>query len=97
MTVNLESDIQNQIEALDVEKWTPLQADVCMNVALAKLDRFMDQADRLAELVRVRVLPKPVAADYLHQTAIYNSLYFEYGVDRVEEIMAQALGSEAAA
>jgi hypothetical protein len=97
MTLNLESDIDEQIAALDETKWTPLQADVCMGVARAKLDRFMDQAERLAELVRVRVLPKAVAADYLHQTAIYNQLYFEYGADHIQEIMAQALGSEAAA
>jgi hypothetical protein len=77
--------------------WTPLQTDICMSVALAKRDAFINESQRIADLVRLKVLPKPVAADYLHEAAIYNSLYFEYGTDHIQEIMAVALGSEAAA
>lgn len=75
--------------------WTPLHADVCMSVALAKRDAFIAEAQRVAELVRLGLLAKAVAVDMLHETAIYNSLYFEYGTDQIQEIMAHAFGEGA--
>jgi hypothetical protein len=80
----------------DELNWTPLQADVCMTIALAKRDAFIDEAYRLAELVRLRVLPRAVAADYLHEAAVYNSLSFEYGADHIQGIMASAFEEAAA-
>jgi hypothetical protein len=97
VTLNLESDVVEQLAAMDEMKWTPLQTDVCMSIAHAKIDRMVDEAQRLAELVRLEILPKAVAAEYLHQAAIYNQLYFEYGADRIQKIMAWALRREAAA
>lgn len=76
--------------------WTPLQTDVCMSVALAKRDAFIAEAQRVTELVRLGLLKKPDAADTLHEAAIYNQLYFEYGADHIQQIMAAAF-SEAGA
>jgi hypothetical protein len=59
--------------------WTPLQTDICMSVA------------RVAELVRLCLITKADAADTLHEAAIYNQLYFEYGADHIQGIMARAI------
>jgi hypothetical protein len=77
--------------------WTALQTDICMSVALAKRDAFIAEAERVAELVRLGLLTKPAAADTLHEAAIYNQLYFEYGADHIQAIMAATIGSGAAA
>ncbi len=66
-----------------------------MSVANAKLYAFEAEAMRVAEWVRLGFRDAR-AADYLHVTAIYNQLYFEYGTDRVQKIMADALESRAA-
>jgi hypothetical protein len=92
MTLNLESEI-----SCDVSRWTQLQAEICINVANAKYYAFVGEADRAAEFVRLGFIKRATAADYLHETAIYNQLYFEYGTDRIQEIMTVALDSEAAA
>jgi hypothetical protein len=90
MTLNLNAEI-------DPTKWTALQTEICMTVALAKRDAFIEEAHRAAEFVRLGFITRPVAADYLHEAAIYNSLYFEYGADAIQAIMSAALDSEAAA
>ena len=89
-TLNLEADINEQSEAMDERKWSKLQIEVCMNIANAKFYAFAAEADRMAEFVRLGMVPRLVAADYLHQSAAYNQLYFEYGPDSVQKIMAQA-------
>jgi hypothetical protein len=81
----------------DISDWTPLQADVCMSIANAKYETFIFEAGRLAKLVRARILSGADAADYLHEAANYNQLYFEYGVDQIQAIMARMLSLEAAA
>jgi hypothetical protein len=93
MTLNLEAEI----EIPDYSTWTQLQAEICMNVANAKLYAFVAEAERAADYTRLGFLTRATAADYLHETAVYNELYFEYGRDRIQEIMAGALDSEAAA
>lgn len=80
-----------------IEQWTALQAEICMNVANAKFHAFVDEADRLAYWVRLGVVKKQVAADYLHESAVYNQLYFEYGTDEIQGIIAAAFASEAIA
>jgi hypothetical protein len=90
MTLNLEADIAEQAALLDCSKWTALQAEICMGVANAKYHAFIWEADRAAEYVRLGFLTRPAAADYLHVTAIYNQLYFEYGTDRIQAIVAEA-------
>ena len=76
--------------------WTALPAEVCMNVANAKYYAFADEAARMAHWVRLGVVQKQVAADYLDEAATYNQLYFEYGTDRIQGIVAAAFASEAA-
>jgi len=93
MTLNLEADWN----AIDPTKWTKLQTELCMNVALAKRDAFISEAQRMAEFVRLGFITRAVAADYLHEAAIYNQLIFEYGADAIQAIVAAALDSEAAA
>jgi hypothetical protein len=95
-TLNPESDILEQANALDEKKWTFLQAEICMNVANAKLEAFSDECGRAAEYVRLGLIPRSVAANYLHVAAVYNQLYFEYGADRIQKIMAQAAERRAA-
>jgi hypothetical protein len=81
--------------AIDPTNWTALQTELCMAVANAKYHAFVAEAGRLAEFLRLGFVNRATAADYLHQTAIYNQLFAEYGTDRIQAIMAEAL-SEAA-
>jgi hypothetical protein len=90
--LNLEADISVSAEC----DWTPLQADICMSIALAKRDAFMAEAQRVAAFVRLGFITRTVAADYLNEAAIYNQLTFEYGTDAIQAIMSAAL-SEAGA
>ena len=87
--LNLEAEI-------DPTKWTALQTEICMNVALAKLCAFTTEAERAAEFVRLGFITRAMAADYLQVAAVYNQLTFEYGTDTIQTLMANAL-SEAAA
>jgi hypothetical protein len=80
----------------DVTRWTKLQTKICMNVANARYHAFAVEAEWAAEFVRLGFITRAVAADYLHETAIYNQLYFEYGTDRVQAIIAAAFESIAA-
>ena len=93
--LNLEADISEQIAPLDETRWTKLQTEICMNVANARFYAFAAEADRMAELVRLCVIQRLLAANYLHVCADYNGLYFDYGRDRIQAVMAEAL--EAAA
>jgi hypothetical protein len=90
MTLNLNAEI-------DASDWTPLQTEICMNVALAKRDAFITEAQRVADYVRCGFLSRATAADYLQAAADYNSLSLEYGVDDIQKIMASAFDSEVAA
>jgi hypothetical protein len=81
----------------EISDWSLLQTDVCMSVALAKRSEFINQAHRLGDLVRFGRLSVADAADTLQEAATYNQLCFEYGTDQIQDIMAQALGFEAAA
>jgi hypothetical protein len=87
MTLNLEAEIEIPC---DVTKWTKLQTEICMNVANAKFHAFIVEAERMAEFTRLGFITRATAADYLHEAAIYNSLIFEYGADRIQKIMAEA-------
>jgi hypothetical protein len=80
----------------DVTMRTKLQIKICMNVANAKYNAFAVEAERAAEFVHLGFITRAVAADYLHETAIYNQLYFEYGTDRIQAIVAAAFESIAA-
>ncbi len=93
MMLNLNSD---EWISLDPTKWTALQAEVCMNVANAKFNAFVVEAYRLAEFVRLGLLSRATAADYLYEAAVYNQLNFEYGTDAIQAIIADAFKCEAA-
>jgi len=80
----------------DPSRWSALQTEICMNIALAKRYAFIAEADRAAELVRLGFISRVMAADYLHIAAFYNQLTIEYGTDAIQEIIADAL-SEAVA
>jgi hypothetical protein len=92
MTLNLDAEWI----AIDPTKWTALQTEICMSVALAKRNAFIAEAERAAEFVRLGFITRPVAAEYLHEAAIYNQLYFEYGRDAIQRIMSAAFDCEAA-
>jgi hypothetical protein len=92
MTLNLDAEWI----AIDPTKWTALQAEICMSVALAKRDAFISEAQRIAEFVRLGFITRATAADYLHEAAIYNQLIFECGADAIQAIVAAAFDCEAA-
>jgi hypothetical protein len=73
-----------------------LQTEVCMNVARAKLECFVSEAYRVADFVRLGLISRATAADYLHVAATYNQLIYEYGVDCIQEAISRAFESEAA-
>jgi hypothetical protein len=89
VTLNLEAEI-------DPTKWTALQREICINVANAKYYAFVAEAERLAEFLHLGFVNRQTAVDYLHESAIYNQLYFDYGTERIQMIMAGALESGAA-
>lgn len=88
--MNLETDPQETTGL----NWSPLQIEVCMSVAMAKRDAFIAEAFRIGDLVRLRVLDRATAADTLHEAARYNELYFEYGRDHIQQLMANALDAK---
>lgn len=89
MTFNLDAEV-------DPINWTKLQTEICMGVANAKYHAFVAEADRAAEFVRLGFITRATAADYLHTSAIYNQLYFEYGTERIQAIMSAAFDEAAA-
>ena len=95
-TLNLEADLEQQCLAMDQAMWTTLQTEITMNIANGKWWAFVAECDRAAEFVRLGLITRTVAADYLHSAAAYNALLYEYGTDRVQKVMAAALASEAA-
>jgi hypothetical protein len=97
MRLNLEADIAEQVAGLNEKTWTALQAQACMNVANAKLYAFEVEVDRLAEFVRLGLITRAMAADYLNTAAVYNQLDYEYGTDHVQSIMASAFADRVAA
>ena len=88
--MNLESDIPESPSF----NWSPLQIEVCMSVAMAKRDAFIAEAYRIGDLVRLKVLDRATAADTLHEAATYNELYFEYGREHIQQLMANAMDAK---
>jgi hypothetical protein len=69
-----------------------LQMDFNVAIANAKIAEFESQAYRAGDMVRLGLLNRADAADLLHEAAIYNGLIFEYGQDRIQQIMAEGIG-----
>lgn len=70
--------------------WSPLQKRLCIGIALAKRDAFIDAACYMADLVKMRMLDRAEAAELLQVAADHNSLAYEYGADHIQAIMATA-------
>ena len=75
----------------DIGAWTQMQAEVCMRIANAKYYQFIAEAEHLAEFVRLGFINRTMAGDMLQEAANYNSLAYEYGQDRIQQIMSAAL------
>src|SRR6218665_1389870 len=71
----------------DPTKWTSLQRDLVLAIANARFDRFHDAVEYVVGLVRHRWVTKQDAVDLLHEVALYNALYQEYGRDRIQKII----------
>ncbi|WP_342728869.1 hypothetical protein AAFG07_20840 [Bradyrhizobium sp. B097] len=91
MKLNLESNIDEQVSTLDPEKWSNLQAEICLNIANARFHAFVAESEHAAGLVRLGLISRVVAADHLHVAAIYNALYVEYGAEAIQRVMADAM------
>ncbi|WP_369723871.1 hypothetical protein AB8Z38_07385 [Bradyrhizobium sp. LLZ17] len=91
MNLNLECDLAEQIRVLDPAQWSILQAEICLNIANAKLCAFAAEADHVVGLVRFGLFNRAAAADHLHTAALYNQLYLEYGIEAIQKIMAAGL------
>jgi hypothetical protein len=87
VTLNLEAEIEIPC---DMTKWTKLQTEIAINIANAKYQAFIVEAERMAEFARLGFITRTTAADYLHEAAVYNSLIFEYGTDRIQAVVAEA-------
>jgi hypothetical protein len=79
----------------DPSRWTPLQIEVIMAVANAKIDEFAGASHYVARLVRHGLVAKQDGVDTLHEAAAYNALYGEYGRDEIQSIIAAAFKWEA--
>jgi hypothetical protein len=80
----------------DRNQWTPLQIDIVLGVANAKHNEFVGATDYIARLVRGRLITKQDGVDTLHEAALYNGLYAEYGRDNIQSIIAAAFQLEVA-
>jgi hypothetical protein len=65
--------------------------DVKRTIATAKIAEFENQAYRLGEIVKVKLLNPPMAADILLDVAVSNGLVREHGDDVIQGIMADGL------
>ncbi|MBR1164241.1 hypothetical protein [Bradyrhizobium elkanii] len=91
MNLNLDSDFAEQVSALDPGRWSNLQAEMCLNIANARFYAFVAESEHAAGLVRLGLISRGDAADHLHTAAVYNQLYFEYGAEAIQKIMADAM------
>ena len=65
--------------------------DVRRMIATAKIAEFENQACRLGEIVKLKLLSPPIAADILLDAAVSNGLIREHGDDVIQLIMADGL------
>jgi hypothetical protein len=81
----------------DVTEWSPLQVRMTMAVANAKYIAFAEAAYDVGELIRLGLMNRSQGADLLQEIAIYNQLPFEYGQDRIQQLMAEGIALQEAA
>jgi hypothetical protein len=66
--------------------------DVRRTIATAKIAEFENQCYRLGDIIKTKLLSRPVAADILLDAAVSNGLVREHGEAVIQEIMAEGLG-----
>jgi hypothetical protein len=66
--------------------------DVRRTIATAKIAEFERQCFRLGDIIRTKLLIRPVASDILLDAALSNNLVREHGEDIIQEIIAEGLG-----
>ena len=66
--------------------------DVRRTIATAKIAEFENQCYRLGDILKTKLLSRPIAADILLDAAVSNGLVREHGEDIIHEIMAEGLG-----
>ena len=66
--------------------------DVRRTIATAKIAEFEHQRYRLGDIVKIKLLTRPIAADVLHEAAVLNGLVGEHGEDVIQQIMVEGLG-----
>jgi hypothetical protein len=59
-------------------------------VATARIDEFIYQCERLADLARDGIVDRAEAADCLHEIAVAHSLADTFGPDYVVNLIAEA-------
>jgi hypothetical protein len=67
--------------------------DVKRTIATAKIAEFENQCYRLGDIVKIKLLSPPIAADILLDAAIASGLVHEHGDDVIQQIMAEGLSS----
>lgn len=83
---------------VDVENMPKALLSMCANVANANLHAFAVEAFEVARMHKDHLLARQLASDWMDAIARYNSLYFWYGRDCIQGIMADAFAeSEVAA
>jgi hypothetical protein len=73
------------------DAYRPMIVSVRRAVAIAKLVEFENQALLLGGYVSADMLPRPVAADALHDVALANDLTSIHGDDLIQTIIAAGL------
>lgn len=66
--------------------------DVKRTIATAKIAEFENQCYRLGDIVRIKLLSRPIAADILRDAAVSNGLVREHGDQVIQAILAEGLG-----
>ena len=64
-------------------------------ISIAKLSAFEFEAWRVGEYVFFGLLPRGTAADMLHDVASSNGIVAEWGLDKVQSVIAAAFKGDA--
>jgi hypothetical protein len=75
-------------------KWTPLQRDIILPIANARLEAFRDAVEYVSGLVRQGLLTKQDAVNVLYEAVLYNRLCEEYWLE-IQSIIGDAFKLEA--
>jgi hypothetical protein len=65
--------------------------DVRRTIATAKIAEFENQCYRLGDIIKTRLLSRPVASDILLDAALSNGLVNEHGDEIIQSIITNGL------